>query len=468
MRKVVKMYDLSNFFFQNPFIGITVTDSLGKCIMVNNAHSKITGIPRSEMIGKSFKKFVDEQVFSVSSTLEVLKTKKEVELFQFTEKGYAYGVKSFPVFDDEGEISYVISFLVDATMTEDFFLSTKRDAPMTELLEPYDTMKGIIQEGQLVCCSKRMEELIGLAKKVASSDATILITGPSGTGKELFAEILHENSLRSDKPFLRINCAAIPENLMESELFGYEAGAFTGGKKEGYKGIFWLANGGTLFLDEIAEMPLNLQSKLLRVLQNHEFKRLGGEKTVKVDVRIIAATNASILEMVKQKQFREDLYYRLNVINLRIPPLNERREDIPPLIAYFLEEFNGQYDFNKTITRQAVSFLVKRNFEGNVRELKNIMERLVLQSENDTIGMSDIADIYTPGEGEKSAEEIPFNPLNIKRNVGEKSLKDMVQEYEKNVLKSLLDEYKNVTAVAKLLKIDRSTLYRKLKLYELI
>lgn len=464
----MKMQDLSNFFFQNPFIGITVTDCSGKCVMVNNVHSKITGIPRSEMIGKSFKKFVDGQVFSVSSTLEVLNTKKEVELFQFTEKGYAYGVKSFPIFNDEGEIEYVVSFLVDATITEDFFLSTKRYNMVSELLEPYYEMKDLVQEGELVCCSKKMKDLIGLAKKVASSDATILITGPSGTGKELVAEILHENSLRKGKPFLRINCAAIPSNLMESELFGYEAGAFTGGKKEGYKGIFWFANGGTLFLDEIAEMPLNLQSKLLRVLQNHEFKRLGGEKVVKVDVRIIAATNASVLDMVKQKQFREDLYYRLNVINLRIPPLSERKEDVPLLAAFFLDEFNKRYDLHKRITRQAISFLAKRSFEGNVRELKNIMERLVLQSENDVIGINDMVDIYTPQESERPGAEAPFNPMNINGNAGEKSLKDMLSEYEKNILKSLIEEYKSPTTVAKLLKIDRSTLYRKLKGYNIL
>ncbi|GAB6066562.1 sigma-54-dependent Fis family transcriptional regulator [Aquifex pyrophilus] len=242
-----------------------------------------------------------------------------------------------------------------------------------ELQEKY-TLHGIIGR------SKAVRRLIELVEKVAKSDSTVLLLGESGTGKSLIARTIHYESPRKEKPFVTVNCAAIPENLLEAELFGYEKGAFTGAYAP-KKGKFELANGGTIFLDEIGDMPLSLQAKILRVLQDREIERLGSEKTIKVDVRIIAATNKDLKKLVEEGKFREDLYYRLNVIPIYVPPLRERKEDIPLLIQHFLKEFNEKYGKEVYLTKEAMERLLEYDYPGNVRELSNIIEQLVILNE---------------------------------------------------------------------------------------
>ncbi|HIP43532.1 MAG TPA: AAA family ATPase [Aquifex aeolicus] len=242
-----------------------------------------------------------------------------------------------------------------------------------ELQEKY-SLHGIIGR------SKAIRQLIDLIEKVSKTDSTLLLLGESGTGKSLIAKTIHYESPRKDKPFVTVNCAAIPGELLEAELFGYEKGAFTGAYTS-KKGKFELANGGTIFLDEIGDMPVNLQAKLLRVLQDKELERLGSEKTIKVDVRIIAATNKDLRKLVEERKFREDLYYRLNVIPIHVPPLRERREDIPLLIEHFLEEFNEKYQKRVYLTKEAMQILLEYDYPGNVRELANIVERIVILNE---------------------------------------------------------------------------------------
>ena len=239
-----------------------------------------------------------------------------------------------------------------------------------ELQEKY-SFHGIVGK------SKAIRNLIDIVEKISKTDSTVLILGESGTGKSLIAKIIHYESHRKDKPFITVNCASIPENLLEAELFGYEKGAFTGAYKS-KKGKFELAQGGTIFLDEIGDMPLSIQPKILRVIQEKEFEPLGSEKTIKVDVRIIAATNKDLKKLVEEGKFREDLYYRLNVIPVYIPPLRERREDIPILIEYYLNEFNKKYGKNVRISKEAMKILLDYDYPGNVRELANIVERLVI------------------------------------------------------------------------------------------
>lgn len=450
---------LQSYFFQNPFVGITVTDRDGKCIMVNHAQTRITGIPREKMLGRNLRRMVDEHVFSVSSTIKVLETGKEVNLHQTTSSGSSYEVKGVPVFGEDGRIDYIVSYLIDANMAEEFCCLVKQiDAEKERAADPMPRLLAMAKEKSgIVYSSKRMEELLDFAEKIAGSEATVLITGQSGTGKELVAGLIHENSARHGKPFIKLNCAAIPENLLESELFGYEPGAFTGSKREGSRGIFVAANGGSLFLDEIGEMPLQLQAKLLRVLQEQEVMRVGSDKVVKVDVRIIAATNSSLLALMQEKRFREDLYYRLNVINLRIPSLDEHKEDIPVLIAHFIYEYNQKYGFNKKITKDALDFLSSRKYPGNVRELKNIIERLVLQSGSDVIGINDAFELY----GSVHVTGSRFAPAEIE-DLGSKSLKELMDDYEKQVLKGFMEVYKKPDEAARRLRIDRSTLSRKL------
>lgn len=449
---------LCSYFFNNPFVGITVTDGEGNCIMVNEAHTRITGIQRNKMVGRNLRNLMDENIFSVSSTLEVLETGKEVNLHQKVYSGSSYEVKGIPVIGEDGRIKYVINYLIDANMTEDFRRLVMENETNRKLAhDPIPHIQPMIKvRNGIVYNCKKMDDLIELATKVASSDATVLITGESGTGKELFANLVHENSNRNEQPFIKINCAAIPENLLESELFGYEPGSFTGGKREGSRGIFVAADKGSLFLDEVSELSLSLQAKLLRVLQEKEVMRLGSDKPVKIDVRIIAATNASLLNLMKQKRFREDLYYRLNVINLHIPPLADHKEDIPVLIVHFINEFNQSYSCKKRISKEALDFLSSRKYPGNVRELQNIIERLVLQSESDVIGINDAFELY----GDIHITGSKIAPLEIS-NMGSKSLKELMDDYEKQILKGFTKVYKKPEEVARRLRIDRSTLSRK-------
>ena len=249
--------------------------------------------------------------------------------------------------------------------------------------------------------SPKMEEVLSIAARAADSKATVLITGESGTGKEVLAKAIHFVSSRKDKPFIAVNIPALPETLLESELFGHEKGAFTGADKS-KKGRFELADNGTIFLDEIGDIPLNLQVKLLRVLQEHQIERLGSTETVKIDVRIIAATHQNLEQKIKDGTFREDLFYRLNIVSLHIPPLRERKEDIIPLIDYFVDKYVKENSKEKlSLSKEAVDNLLKYNFPGNVRELENVIERAVVLSRNDVITLNDLPNAVKGFKAEK-------------------------------------------------------------------
>lgn len=283
--------------------------------------------------------------------------------------------------------------------------------------------------------SKQILEIIDTIKKISNTSATVLLTGESGVGKEIFAKAIHNLSERSNKSFIKINCAAIPENLLESELFGYEKGAFTGANST-KKGKFELANGGTIFLDEIGDMPLLLQAKILRVLQEKEIERLGSTKPISIDVRIIAATNKNLEKMVYEGTFREDLYYRLNVISIHIPPLRERKEDIPLLIYYFLEKFNKMYGKNLTISKELLEYLQNYDWPGNVRQLQNTIERMVILSKHEKLDFKDLpADIKNKLQNIKTVDL--KNKIVDERNL---QLSKTVQEIEKEAIEKALKE----------------------------
>lgn len=259
--------------------------------------------------------------------------------------------------------------------------------------------------------SKLMQEVYRYIEKVAPSRATALLLGESGTGKELVARAIHEASPRQKKPFIKVNCAALPENLLESELLGHEKGAFTGAMST-KKGRFELADGGTLFLDEIGELPLALQAKLLRVLQEKQFERLGGTQTIEVDVRVIAATNKTLEDEVDNGQFRADLYYRLNVVPVNLPPLRERQEDIPILLDHFLKESNKNNEKHARLSKSVVDFLIDYDWPGNVRELQNLIERLVIMADQDKIHVADLPSYMTAEPEIKMTPDI-FDPPKI-------------------------------------------------------
>jgi transcriptional regulator with PAS, ATPase and Fis domain len=305
--------------------------------------------------------------------------------------------------------------------------------------------------------SEKMQEIMKIVQKVSQTDSTVFIRGESGTGKEILAKTIHDLSSRRDKLMISINCAAIPENLVESELFGYEEGAFTGAKKQGSMGKFELADKSTIFLDEIGDMPLHVQTKLLRVLQENKVERIGGKAPIPIDIRVICATNKNIEQMVEEGTFREDLYYRLNIIPIELPPLRKRKEDIPALIQYYIEYYNQK--LNKEITavsKQAHEALLRYQWPGNIRELKNIIEYLANIVDGGVINLSDLPDhiVFQANEGYRDW-----------------ALEDILQEYEKRILTNLI-KTKTTAAekkeLADSLKISRATLYRKLGKYGLL
>jgi two-component system nitrogen regulation response regulator NtrX len=310
----------------------------------------------------------------------------------------------------------------------------------------------LLKKCRMVGDSPKMRQLREQIKMAAVSNSRVLILGESGSGKELVARLLHENSPRADKPFVEVNCAAIPQELIESELFGHEKGSFTGAF-EMKRGKFEQASGGTLFLDEIGDMSLQTQAKVLRVMETQEFQRVGGNRNIKVDVRIISATNKDLAEEVKKDTFREDLYFRLNVIPLKVPPLRERPEDIPALVAYFLETFAAEYGQQpKEITPEAAAILQKYSWPGNIRELKNVLERLAIMTPSKVISP---ADLFMP-----DATRSDYFLLS--------SLRDARDLFERDFIARKLEENSwNISKTAELLGIERSNLHRKIKGYDI-
>ncbi len=334
------------------------------------------------------------------------------------------------------------------------------------LLRKFSESKLIRENTILRNCLKdkyRFENIIGISfpiqkvfeliEKVADTNATVLITGESGVGKELVARAIHYNSSKRDNPLVVVNCGAIPETLLESELFGYEKGAFTGAVSTRY-GRFELANGGSIFLDEIGDMSFNLQVKLLRVLQEKTFERIGGSKTIKVDLRIIAATNRKLEDLVAESKFREDLYYRLNVVPIHIPPLRERRQDIPLLFSYFLERSNQLNNAQiEGFTEDAMSILIDYDYPGNVRELQNLVERLVVLKKTGCIDIDDLPEKFYDAKQETPQQ------LAI-----EKGYETLVSDFEKTLILQALNETKGVKSkAAQILSMNRTTLIEKMK-----
>ena len=306
----------------------------------------------------------------------------------------------------------------------------------------------------IVSQSAAMEQVLNLAARVANSNATVLITGETGTGKELIARAIHFAGPRKEKPFIPVNCAALPENLLESELFGHEKGAFTGADRQ-RKGRFELADGGTLFIDEVGEIPPPVQIKLLRVLQERAFERLGGTETLRVDVRVVAATHRDLDEMIRDGRFREDLYYRLNIISIRIPPLRQRREDIPPMVDAFVQRFSQENGKPITgVSREAMDLLMKYDYPGNVRELENIIQQAVVLTRSDIITSDDLPPrVREPKRDEDAAPEFDHGTFT-----------ERVEAFEKSLIRQALQQAGGVqTRAAELLGISERHLRYKLK-----
>jgi len=438
---------------ENSYDGIYITDGNANTIMINKNYEIITGLDRKELLGKNMRDLVDNKIISQSGTLVVIEKKKAVTLYQEFKTGRKALITSSPVFDDEGNLIMVVTNVRDLTeiyqlqeeVAKQSVLSMKTIAEMEELKKKLNLLHDIVYTDE------KSVSILQLANKVAATDATVLLLGETGVGKDVFAQHIYNNSHRKGKPFVRLNCGALTPSLIESELFGYEKGSFTGANKEGKIGLFELADKGTIFLDEIGELPLEMQVKLLRVLQDQEIIRIGGRNPIKINVRVIAATNKNLEELIKSKKFREDLYYRLAIFPITIPPLRERIKDIIPLTELFVGQFNEKYGFKKRFAPTALKILESYDYPGNVRELKNIVERSFIMSNDDIITVGDIP-IYS----EKLYVNSPFDEENKGFN-----LKEKLESIELDYINAAYEKYKNVREAAKSLGMDPSTFVRK-------
>jgi PAS domain S-box-containing protein/TyrR family helix-turn-helix protein len=437
------------------FDSIFVTDAKGNVLSLNDAYTRITGIKAEDLIGKNMYDLVEQGLYDRSATIMVIETKKSATFVQNIKNGTTLLVTGNPIFDENGELVRVLTNGRDIT---------ELNRLKQEVEQAYNLSKHYEEElkrmrrnsGGMVVYSEKSREILDLAMRIGKVDSTVIIYGESGVGKELVAQELHKNSSRSNKPLISINCAAIPEDLLESELFGYESGAFSGAKKAGKMGIFELANGGILFLDEIGELPINLQSKLLRVIQEREILRIGGTKPIGIDVRIIAATNRNLPEMIRKGQFRQDLYYRLNVVPIYVPPLRERKEEIPLLAYYFLQVFNEKYNMQKTLDERVTSILVDYDWPGNIRELRNVIERAVVTSTDTVISSVALRGSVNQTKPENEAD---------KQDTPVMDLKEKVQAYEKNLIQQYAKIFTSSRKLAKALGVSQTTIVRKAALY---
>ena len=422
--------------------GIIAIDKLGLVTVFNSASEKITGFSKQEALGKKITEIIPE-----TRLLNVLETERpEIGDIQWLDGQTVIATNRVPVIVD-GEVRGAVATYQDITEVQR--LEQKIRIRLSE--------KGFVAQHNfagIVHKSAAISECIKTAQKFAKYDTSVLICGPSGVGKELFAQSIHNSSQRKNLPFVAINCAALPESLIESELFGYVEGSFTGAAKKGKAGLFEMAHGGTIFLDEISELPLLLQGRLLRVLQEKQVMRIGDNKLIPVDVRIVCATNRDLRGLVSQNQFRSDLYFRIAILGLFIPPLNERTDDIELLSTHFVDEFGYRYRKGRlTLAPDAIEYLRAYVFEGNVRELQGMIERAVVICEGKTIRAPDLA-VTLREVSRVMADECRSS------FVEGLTLKDLEDEYIEHVYKKTKGSIKECSAI---LGIDRTTLWRRIK-----
>jgi PAS domain S-box-containing protein len=421
--------------------GVVAVDRNGKVKLVNEHAKTILGVD-AEMKGRNITEFIPQ-----SDMLRILE-KGEMERNDIaTIGGRQVVINRSPVIV-KGKIVGAVSNFKEITDIQKIELQLRRKLHRQGLEAKY-------RLSHIIGDTPEIKETVNLAKKFAETDSTVLITGESGTGKELFAQGIHSASSRARGPFVAVNCAVLPENLLESEMFGYEKGTFTGGLKDGKPGLFELAHGGTLFLDEIGEISLRIQALLLRVLEERAIRRVGGERIIPVDVRIIAATNRNVEEAVEQNQFRADLYYRLNVLTLELPPLRKRLADIPTLVESLIDEFNDKRKIKiKTVEKELLCLFQQYDWPGNIRELRNVIERMAVLEEGTVLRLKDA--------------KFLSEKINRRRNRQDPDIKGSIKNKERELIMATLEKYgNNKTLAAQSLGIDRSTLWRKMKEYQL-
>ena len=448
-----EIYEVLDDIFRIP-VSIIITDAEAHIVYINNDYAKFLNVEQSSVIGLNIR-----EVIPNSRAPIVLETGiPEISQPHTYKNGEKSIVHRIPIFDNDGKIKGLFGIIVFKTLDELQELARINQCLKTQINAYRNVIKGIYKAkytfADIIGKSQSIQQKISLAKRFAKSDATVLITGETGTGKELWAHAIHNASSRKENAFVSVNCGAIPENLLESELFGYEEGAFTGAKKGGKLGKFQLAKKGTLFLDEIGDMPLSMQVKILRALQEKEIERVGGS-TEKIDFRVITATNRNLTEMVREGRFREDLFYRLNICTLNLLPLREHREDIHLLVKHFINQYSNNSGIIRTMDTECLESLQKYSWPGNVRQLAAVIERVLLTVDAPMINVTDLPDSILLESG-------------LKRRNEKNKLDCLLAEVEKECIINALSICNNCkTETARYLGIARSRLYRKLEEYKI-
>ena len=430
--------------------GIYICDANLMCTRVNNSYTRITGLGH-ELIGKTSMELVGNGTISKSVADMVLKEKKVISLIQKFRNGKNVLVTGTPVYKEKK----IFRIVITARDLSELNLIEKRLSDAEERSERYLRELSLYKEhdssNQVVAKSQQMQDILSIIPKISRVHSPVLLLGESGTGKEVLARLIHETSTDGECPFIKVNCGAIPGGLLESELFGYEKGAFTGANHQGKPGLIEIAHNGTLFLDEVGELPLDLQVKLLRVLQDFEVTRLGSTKLKKVNFRLICATNRPLTEMMTKGEFREDLFYRINVLPITIAPLRERKDDIVPLIFKTLDKLIIKYKIRKTISHDLLKILENQDWPGNIRELENLIERMFVMTDEQMIRVKDL----------------PANFAVSSLRLKEYTLKERMQLIERDIIEDMLTKSKSLRDAARKLGVDASTLTRKCQKYKI-
>ena len=443
--------------------GLFMTDAEGKIQYCNQSYLRISGLSRERLVGRNINDVLSSGEIPDACSQDVIRTNKPYTKVIDYFHGVSALVTSTPIFDETGCFVRVLSNVRDITelvrIKEQLITTKNLNEEFRRRL--WQAEQASREDNRLLVASPQMEKLVKLCARIANVSSAVLIQGESGVGKDMLARYIHDcGDAPSSRPFVQINCSAIPETLLESELFGYEPGAFTGAAKKGKIGLFELANNGTLFLDEIGEMPLPLQVKLLDVLQSNKMYRVGGTKTIQINARFIAATNTNLSKLLEEGRFRSDLYYRLNVIPILIPPLRERHEDLVALLFHFIQKKNKKFHLTKKLSPRALDILTNYSWPGNVRELRNVIENMVILAEDDLIDEKCIPSNVTKATGHRLFIETPdyFDSFDLKK---------LIATVECEVIRKAIAEFGSLRNAAYHLCIDLSTLVRKKRKYHL-